>query len=71
MSNTEVIDLPPFAIYEGQTSYFPAGEAPLPVWVGYVVVVGFGLLFSLITTMLVYINKYFGNKGEITSEHFK
>jgi len=61
---------PPFLEYQGQTSYFPVGEAPLPLWVGYVVVVGFGLLFSVITTAIVYINKYFGAKGEITSEHF-
>jgi len=73
----EVIDLnlrnnvfPPFKQFEGQTSYFPVGEAPLPQWVGWVVVVGFGLLFSVITTAIVYINKYFGSKGEITSEHF-
>jgi len=62
--------VPPFAEYEGETSFFPVGEAPLPVWVGYAVVLGFGLLFSIITTAIVYINKYFGNKGEITSEHF-
>ena len=62
---------PPFVEYQGQTSYFPAGESPLPLWVGYVVVIGFGLLFSVITTAIVYINKYFGTKGEITSEHFK
>lgn len=54
----------------GQESYFPPDEAPLPQWVGYAVVLGFGLLFSVITTMIVYINKYFGSKGEITSEHF-
>jgi len=62
--------LPPFLEYEGRTSFFPVGEAPLPNWVGYAVVLGFGLLFSIITTAIVYINKYFGNKGEITSEHF-
>ena len=62
---------PPFVEYQGQTSYFPEGESPLPLWVGYVVVIGFGLLFSVITTAIVYINKYFGTKGEITSEHFK
>ena len=63
--------IPPFAMYEGEQSFFPKGEAPLPAWVGYAVVLGFGLLFSVITTMIVYINKYFGSKGEITSEHFK
>ena len=63
--------VPPFSEYEGEKSFFPVGEAPLPEWVGYAVVLGFGLLFSIITTAIVYINKYFGNKGEITSEHFK
>lgn len=62
--------IPPFSEYEGQTSFFPKGDAPLPEWVGYTVVLGFGLLFSIITTAIVYINKYFGSKGEITSEHF-
>ena len=61
----------PPASLAGQTSFFPEGEAPLPEWVGYAVVLGFGLLFSVITTAIVYINKYFGSKGEITSEHFK
>ena len=63
--------IPPFAQYIGQESFFPKGEAPLPEWVGWLVVVGFGMLFSVITTAIVYINKYFGQKGEITSEHFK
>jgi hypothetical protein len=63
--------IPPFLEYEGATSFFPVGEAPLPGWVGYAVVLGFGLLFSVITTLIVYINKHFGKKGEITSEHFK
>lgn len=62
--------VPPITALSGQESYFPKGEAPLPVGVGYAVVLGFGLLFSIITTMIVYINKYFGSKGEITSEHF-
>lgn len=70
ISNRNDFD-PPFAEYEGETSFFPEGQAPLPKAVGYVVVVGFGFLFSFVTTMIVYINKYFGSKGEITSEHFK
>jgi hypothetical protein len=62
--------IPPFLEYQGETSYF-GGTPPLPPGVGYAVVLGFGILFSVITTALVYINKYFGHKGEITSEHFK
>jgi Na+/proline symporter len=45
-------------------------EPPLSVGVGYAVVLGFGLFFSLVTTCFVYMNHYFGNKGDITSEHF-
>ena len=63
-------ELPPFLIYQGKESFF-GGEPPLSVGVGYLVVLGFGALFSVITTVLVLLNKYFGDQGEITSEHFK
>ena len=63
-------DLPPFLKYDGQDSFFQ-GSPPLAEGVGYAVVLGFGLLFSGITTILVCLNRYFGEKGEITSEHFK
>ena len=63
-------DLPPFLRYDGQDSFF-GGEPPLSKGVGYLVVLGFGALFSVITTILVFLNQYFGAKGEITSEHFK
>lgn len=49
--------IPPFEKYEGQDSYF-GGTPPLPVGVGYGVVLGFGILFSLITTALVYMVCY-------------
>lgn len=63
-------DLPPFAKYSGNSSFF-GGTPPLPIGVGYAVVIGFGALFSIFTTAIVLINKYFGNVGDITSEHFK
>jgi len=44
---------------------------PLDTAVGYVVVLGFGALFSIFTTILVQLDKYFGRHKEITSEHFK
>jgi len=44
----------PPAELAGQQSFFPKGEAPLPQWVGYAVVLGFGLLFSVITTLIVF-----------------
>lgn len=63
--------LPPtYAEYAGDESFF-GGEAPLSVAVGYLVVLGFGVLFSILTTLLVLMNKHFGAKGDITSEHFK
>jgi urea-proton symporter len=61
---------PPFAKYDGQSSFF-GGEPALPESVGYLVVLGFGLFFSLMTTSLVFLNKYFGKNHNITSEHFK
>jgi hypothetical protein len=63
-------DAPPFNRYKGQDSFF-GGEAPLSEGVGYAVVLGFGLFFSVLTTIIVYINRFFGAKGDITSEHFK
>ena len=65
-----LIETPPFAAYAGQDSFF-GGEPPLSKGVGYAVVVGFGVVFSIITTALIILNGYFGSKGEITSEHFK
>lgn len=62
-------DLPPFKKFAGQESFF-GGEPPLSEGVGYLVVLGFGGLFSLVTTAIVYMNKFFGAKGDITSEHF-
>jgi len=60
---------PPFLKYDGDESYF-GGSAPLSIGVGYAVVLGFGLLFSAITTLLIILDRYFGSKAPITSEHF-
>jgi len=62
-------DIPPFLRYDGQDSFF-GGEPPLSKTIGYLVVLGFGVLFSVITTCLVYADKMFGSKKEITSEQF-
>lgn len=61
---------PPFTKYLGQESFF-GGEAPLSQAVGYAVVLGFGLFFSVLTTLIVYVSRKFGKKGAVTSEHFK
>jgi hypothetical protein len=62
--------IPPFLEYSGQESFF-GGKPALDEYVGYLVVLGFGLFFSTMTTLLVILNKRYGNLGEITSEHFK
>jgi hypothetical protein len=38
---------------------------------GYLIVLGFGALFSVFTTALVYMEKYFAGGAEMTSEQFK
>lgn len=56
---------------QGQSSYF-GGAAPLPVAVGYVVVIGFGAFFSIFTTLVVYLDKAFSSgPRQISSEEFK
>lgn len=70
MQNAITIEIPPFERYRGQESFF-GGEPPLSEGIGYLVVLGFGALFSVFTTGIVLVNKYFGGKGDVTSEHFK
>lgn len=65
----DVIKIPPFMEYQGETSFFE-GVPPLPLSAGYVVVLVFGLAFSAITTIIIVLNRYFGSQGEVTSEHF-
>lgn len=63
--------LPPtFEQYAGQSSFF-GGDPALSVGVGYAVVLGFGVFFSVFTTGIIYLNQKFGNKQQMTSEHFK
>jgi len=45
-------------------------DPPLDEVYGWLVVLGFGAIFSVITTLLVLIEKYFGGGGSMTSEHF-
>lgn len=53
----------------GRDSYFQ-GSTPLDTWVGYLVVIGFGALFSIFTTIVVYLDKTFAGNASMTSEHF-
>lgn len=55
--------------YQGESSYFGT-EYPLSQAVGYLVVIGFGALFSVFTTIVVYLDKTFAGNASITSEHF-
>lgn len=55
--------------YFGESSYF-GGQPPLSKAVGYLVVVGFGLLFSIFTTVVVYLDKAFSANSNWTSEQF-
>jgi hypothetical protein len=54
----------------GSSSYF-GGQTPLQTWVGYIIVIGFGLFFSIFTTIVVYLDKKFAGNANMTSEHFK
>lgn len=52
-----------------QESFFQ-GDAPLEKFYGYLVVLGFGAVFSVITTILVFVERYYGGSKAMTSEHF-
>ena len=56
------------AEYVGKTSFF-GDNTPLPIESGYAIVLGFGAFFSVVTTVLVYLDKY-ANGTEHTSEFF-
>jgi len=58
------------AEYHGQEDFF-GGEPPLSRSVGYFVVLGFGAIFSIFTTIVVYLDQRMSGKKEMTSEHFK
>lgn len=56
--------------YYGKESFF-GDNAPLPESVGYAVVLGFGLAFSIFTTILVFLERRFSGTAGMTSEKFK
>ena len=56
--------------YAGMESFF-GDDPPLSESVGYFVVLGFGAAFSIFTTLLVYMEKWFSGGKSITSEKFK
>jgi len=66
---TSQLETPPLSQYAGQEKFFEGGSA-LDEWVGYVVVLGFGALFSVFTTLMVMLDKWFSGNATMTSEHF-
>eukprot|EP00959_Pyramimonas_sp_CCMP1952_P470518 9496780-Pyramimonas_sp.AAC.1 len=56
------------AEYVGKDSFF-GGTPPLPQAAGYAIVLGFGAFFSVLTTIMVYLDKT-ANGTVITSEFF-
>lgn len=64
----EFVNIQP-AEYAGKESFF-GGESPLPVSVGYAVVLGFGAAFSIFTTAIVYVEKLYSGNIIMTSEKF-
>jgi len=60
---------PPFEQYIGMESFF-GGTPPLSKGIGYLVILGFGLLFSLFTTMVVFFDSKLRGDAVMTSEHF-
>jgi hypothetical protein len=56
--------------YAGKDSFF-GDDPPLSIEVGYLVVLGFGALFSVFTTGLVFLEKKFSGGEAMTSEKFK
>ena len=56
--------------YQGMTSYF-GGEAPLPTWIGYLTVLGFGAFFTVFTSTAFYLDRKFSGNATVTSEWFK
>jgi len=69
MSSSD-FEIPPLAEFKGQDSFF-GGVAPLPTWVGWVIVLTFGFGFSVFTTLVVYLDLILTGAAKITSEHFK
>ena len=70
MSDVSVIKAAIQNKYEGFDSFF-GGDPALDEWVGYVVVLGFGAAFSVFTTLIVMMEKWFSGSATMTSEHFK
>lgn len=60
---------PPFAQYSGMTSFF-GGKPPLSQGIGYLVILGFGFLFSILTTFIVFFDAKLRGNATMTSEHF-
>eukprot|EP00892_Ulva_mutabilis_P007270 jgi/Ulvmu1/4915/UM201_0007.1 len=58
-----------FEQYAKQCSFFGEGGAPLPEGAGWAIIIGFGFVFSLVTSLIVYVDYTFGGTA-MTSEEF-
>jgi len=57
--------------YDGQCSFFEAGEYALPEWLGWFIICVLGLFFAALTSVMVYMNnKKQHIDGNSNSEHF-
>jgi len=63
-----MLETPPLAEYRYKDSFF-GGTPPLSEATGYVLVLGFGAFFSILTTIMVWLDPKYGGT-EITSEQF-
>lgn len=54
--------------YRGQETFFE-NDPPLPAWAGYLIVILFGVFFSIVTTGIVYLEQKFAGT-QVTSEFF-
>lgn len=61
--------IPPLQEYAGMESFF-GGKPPLPLGVGWAIVLGFGFAVAVLTSLIVWINDKVSGKSMITSEHF-
>lgn len=58
-----------FRQYACSPSFFVGDNPPLPSWVGYVIILGFGLMFGLFTVGLVYLEQFLTGR-KMDSEMF-